>query len=161
MVSFLIIYLLDYSCVDCSDSYWFLLGGKVESTSSRQCTLVLPKNALFSHNCLFSSPELPFCFLELPFRFPEKSFYFSEMPCCFPELPFSFPEVLSIYLLCLSFFKNAFFLADCTFSLSCSELPTYDAYLITVKPLHGVWFFMYFIQILASMIACKMQFLNL
>ena len=42
---------------------------------------------------------------------------------CFPELPFSFLEVPSFYLLCVSFSKNAFFPADCTLSLSCSELP--------------------------------------
>ena len=58
--------------------------------------------------------------------FPKMPFYFqnfSKMPC-FPDFSLGFPEVPSFYLLCSSFSKNAFFFqADCTFLLSCSELP--------------------------------------
>ena len=98
------------------------------SLSSSQCVLLLHKNVFLFLELPFYFPEVPFCFLELPFCFPEVlfcfpevPFYFSKMPYCFRELPFSFPEVPSIYLLCTSFSKKAFFAADCTFS-SCSEL---------------------------------------
>ena len=91
---------------------------------------LLPKNALLFLELPFYFLEVLFCFLELPFFFPEvffcfpeAPFYFSKIPYCFRELPFSFPEVLSIYLLCTSFSRNAFFAADCTFS-SCSEMVT-------------------------------------
>ena len=56
----------------------------------------------------FYFPKVSFCFLELPFGFPKMLVYFSKMPYHFPELPLSFPEFPSIYLLCMSFFKNAF-----------------------------------------------------
>ena len=56
----------------------------------------------------FYFPKVSFCFLELPFGFPKILVYFSKMPYHFPELPLSFPEFPSIYLLCMSFFKNAF-----------------------------------------------------
>ena len=93
-------------------------------------------------------------------------------------MPFSFPEVLSFSLLCTSFSKNDFFqlivllLVQATerddiclnlalFPLRTLYWPTYDAFLITLKPLHIVYFFMYCIQILVSMIVCKMQFLSI
>ena len=54
-----------------------------------------------------------FHFLELLFCFPEVLFYSSKTTYCSPELPFSFPDLLSFFLLCVSFCKNA----DCTFPL--------------------------------------------
>ena len=122
----------------------------------------------------FYFPKVSFCFLELPFGFPKMLVYFSKMPYHFPELPLSFPEFPSIYLLCMSFFKNAFlswlyllillragqsdkiYLALVFFS-HWNSLLTNLCLLRSLKPLHGVWFFMYFIQILASMIVWKMQ----
>ena len=102
MVSFLIIYLLDYSCVDCSDSYWFLLGGKVESTSSRQCTLVLPKNALFSHNCLFILQKCHFVSWNCPFVFQKSLFISLKCPVVFQNYPLVFLKYfLFIYCVCL------------------------------------------------------------
>ena len=92
--------------------------------------LLFPELSFYFPELPFYLPELPFylqvmlfCFLELPFPFPEKLFSFSKMPYCFPELFFSLPELLLFYyFLSVSFSKNAFFPADCTFSLSCSEL---------------------------------------
>ena len=140
---------------------------------------VLLKNAFLFPELSFYFPELLFYFPEVLFCFTEVPFYFSKIPS-FPGFPFSFPEVpLFMYCACL-FPRMPFFPADCTFSLSCSELlreiifalllfffslgnlygPTFDAFLITLAPLHGIWFIMHFIQILVSMIAWKMQFLS-
>ena len=97
---------------------------------SSQCTLLLSKNALL---------------------FPEFQFHFSEVPFCFLELFFSIPEMPSFYLLCLSFSKNVFFQAECTFLFNLEllrdicltlffplgtllYLPTYDAFLIKLQP---------------------------
>lgn len=120
----------------------------------------------------FYFPESPFYFLEVPFYFPELHFYFlqvffrfPEVSYCFPELLYSFPEVL-LSIRCVSFSRNTFFPVDCTFYSSfsgagqrddiCLALnlfplgifcwPTYDAFFITSKPLHGVWYFMYFFK---------------
>ena len=132
--------------------------------SLSQCALLLPKNKkypfiprialLFSRIVLLFSRSI-LLFLGSAFLFLKNALLFSriaqKMPYCFPELPFSFPEVF--YLLCACFSKNALFLADCTFSSSCSELlremifafvfvlfplGTYDVFLITLKPLHGI-----------------------
>ena len=82
------------------------------------------------------------------------------MPCRFPELSFSFPVLPSFCLLCVSFSKNAFFTSWLYLLLLCLEicfafilLPlgslywlTHHAFLITLKPLHGIWFFVFYIN---------------
>ena len=84
---------------------------------------------------------------------------FPELPFYFPEVLFCFPEV-SFYLMCV--FQMVFFQGDCTFYLSCSELLRETIIALLLKPLHGVWFLMHFIQILFSMIvAWNMQFLRI
>ena len=72
--------------------------------------------------------------------FPELSFYFPEVLFCFPEVSF--------YLMCV--FQMVFFQGDCTFYLSCSELLRETTIALLLKPLHGVWFLMHFIQVLFS-----------
>ena len=103
---------------------------------------------------------MAFFFLELLFCFLEVPFYFSKMPCRFPELSFSFPVLPSFCLLCVSFSKNAFFTSWLYLLLLCLEicfafilLPlgslywlTHHAFLITLKPLHGIWFFVFYIN---------------
>ena len=82
---------------------------------------VLLKNAFLFPELSFYFPELLFYFPEVLFCFTEVPFYFSKIPS-FPGFPFSFPEVpLFMYCACL-FPRMPFFPADCTFSLSCSEL---------------------------------------
>ena len=129
------------------------------SLSSSQCTLLHPKNILLL-------PKMVLLFLELYFYFP--------------ELPFCFPEVFSFYLLSASFSKDDFFnwlhlllvllksaqrdnifIALVLVPLGTLYWTTYDVFLITLKPLHGVWFFMYLVQSLGSMKAWKMQFPNI
>ena len=115
------------------------------------------QKSTFIPNWPFHFPHVSFCFPEVP------PFYFSKMSFCFPELPFSFPETPSFYLLWASFSKNAFFPAACTFAQVrtaykddiCLALvlrpfgtlyrPTCDSLLITLIPLHGVWFFMHYV----------------
>ena len=52
--------------------------------------------------------------------FPRSAFLFLKNALLFSRIAL-FPELLSFYLLCASFSKNAVFPADCTFSSSCSE----------------------------------------
>ena len=82
------------------------------------------KYLVLKATCPFTSPSFTnaFYFPEAPFVFQKNFFNFSKIPYCFPEVPFGSPEMPSFYLLWASFFKNAFFPADCTFSLFSSEL---------------------------------------
>ena len=127
--------------------------------SSSQCALLLSCASISRINLLFS--RVLFSFLELPFCFSAVPFYFSKMLCCFPELLFSFPE-LPFFLLCSSFSKNVFphswlhllalfraaqkdntCLAFVLSSLGIHYWPIYDAFLITLKPLHEVYDFLW------------------
>ena len=110
----------------------------------------------------FFFPEVPFRFLEFLFCFPEVSFF--SQNCFFnsQKHPLVFEKCL-LLIHCASLLPVMLFSSWFTFS-SCSELlreiifallllfpfgtlywPTNDASLITLKTLHGVWFFMYFI----------------
>ena len=103
--------------------------------------------------CPFVSWNYPFVFQKCIIIFQKCLFISQKSPIVFLLL-FSFPEVPSLYLLCASF-QNAFFPADCTLSWSgllreiCLVLVlfshgtlywlSHDAFLITLKPLHGLW----------------------
>ena len=88
--------------------------------------------SLFPPNA-FLFLDMLFYFPELPLCSPELPFHFWEVSLCFSELPFCFTEKLVCFQEVLSeFLKNALL-----FSI------------------------IYFIQILASMIAWKMQFLSI
>ena len=95
----------------------------------------------------------------------------TKMAHCFPEFLFSFPEVPFIY--CAHLFQRMHFFPSWLYlSLPSSELlreiiclvlvsfplgtlcwSTYDAFFITLKPLHD--FFLYFIKIVASMMVLR------
>ena len=87
------------------------VGGVGEVASSPALKSMYPFTSQKSH---FISRITILYFPGFPFSFPEVSFCFRELHFCFPELP-------SFYLLCVSFSKNAFFSADCTFSSSYSS----------------------------------------
>ena len=119
--------------------------------TSQKCQFILRIVLLFSRNAIL---------------FSRSAFLFLKISYCFPELPISFAEALSFYLLHISFSFSSWLcllvlhrvaqrghicLAPVSFPLGTLYWPTYDASLITLKPLHGVWFFMYFIQISVSL----------
>ena len=127
--------------------------------SSNQCFPLFSKNHKYPFTTkvvlLFSIIAL--LFSGSVFLFNRSVSNISRMSSCFIELPFSFPEVLSFSLLCTSFSKNDFFqlivlllvqatergdicLTLALFPLRTLYWPTYDAFLITLKPLHTVFF---------------------
>ena len=126
--------------------------------SSNQCFLLFSKNQKYPFTTkvvlLFSIIAL--LFSGSVFLFNRSVSNISRMSSCFIELPFSL--VLSFSLLCTSFSKNDFFqlivlllvqatergdicLTLALFPLRTLYWPTYDAFLITLKPLHIVYFF--------------------
>ena len=138
-------------------------GGGLQVPLSTGQVLLLAKNVLLFAELSFCFPELSFCFpeipfyfLELPFYFPKVSFCFTEMPFYFSKIPHCFPELtLRIVKNCLLFVScvHLFFsprwfnflfvvlraaqreisLAIALFPL---ESPTYDVFLITLKPFY-------------------------
>ena len=115
----------------------------------------------FVPELIFFFPKVPFRFLEFLFCFPEVSFF--PQNCFFnsQKHPLVFEKCL-LLIHCASLLPVMLFSSWFTFS-SCSELlreiifallllfpfgtlywPTNDASLITLKTLHGVWFFYVF-----------------
>ena len=89
---------------------------------------------------------------------PRIAIFYSQNSLLFSRSALLFPRSAFLFNVCLS---NGFFEGDCTFYLSCSELLRETIVAFLIKPLHGVWFLMHFIQVLFSMIAWKMQFLRI
>ena len=127
--------------------------------SSSQCVLLLPQKYLFI-------PRIALLF-------------FRSALLLLKNVLFLFIVCIFLFIVCI-FFKEWFFsswlylllallreiifalLLFCFFlGLFTDQLTLYDTFLITLKPPYGVWFFMYFIQILASTTALKMQFLHI
>ena len=140
---------------------------------------MLPKYAI-----LF--PELSFYFPELHFNFPEfngivllfsrRSFLFLKNARIYQNFSLVFPNCL-LFIYCLRLFLHECLISSwlylslvliraaqrdntcfvlVSFTLGTLYWPTY-VFLITLKPLHRVWFFSHFIQNLHSIIAWKMQ----
>ena len=93
---------------------------------------------------------------KMPFYF--QNCHFSRVALLFSKSTLLFLRSVFLFNMCL---PNGFFQGDCTFYLSCSELLKETIIALLLKPLHGVWFLLHFIQVLFSMIAWKMQFLQI
>ena len=109
---------------------------------------VLPKNALlfseFLKNALFSRFFL---------RFSRSAFFLFTVLVFFQECFFFSSWLYFFVVLLRTSQRDNIFLA-----VGSLYWPTFDAFLITLTLQYGVWFFMYFIQILVFMIAWNMQF---
>ena len=137
-------------CLQIDVSFYF-----PKMPSPRIALIFFQKRPYVSRNCLFVFYKCPFVFQKC-LCVSQKMFY------SFPESLFSIPEKRSLYLLWVSFSKSGFFQLIVPFLLRAAQIddicfavvlfplgtlcwPTYDAFLTTLTPLHGVWFFVYFI----------------
>ena len=81
----------------------------------------IPRIALLFSRIALLFPRSVLLFFKSARSFPGSA-YFSKMSYCFPELPFSFHKCL-LFIYCALVFPGILFSpADCTFSLSSSEL---------------------------------------
>ena len=96
-------------------------------------------------------------------------FLFSSQCALFPKIKIAllffrnvlfFPEV-SFYLMCACVFQMSFFPRWLYFLLVLLRAAQRNYTCVLLKILHGVWFLMYFIQVLFSTIAWKIQFLRI
>ena len=96
--------------------------------------LFFSQNCPFSRNCPFTFQNFPLVFWSAFFLFAVHVFF---QECFFPpDFTFSSYSDLVTENICLPFVL---------FTPETLYWPTYDTFLIILKPLHGVWFFMYFI----------------
>lgn len=110
--------------------------------------------SLYSQNYPFASRNYPFVFRNYPFV-SRKCLFYLLCACLFPRMYFN----CWLYLVLLrAGQRDNIHLALVSFPIGTLYWPTYDGFLIMLKSLHRIWFFMYFIYTSASMIAWKMHF---
>ena len=139
------VYFREFSC---QDIYWF------ETSKNDHC-----KCGNWGCKCPCLQVNVPFPKnKKWPF-IPRMTLLFSRVALLFSRSALLFPRSVFLFNVCVSF--KCFFPGDCTFYLSCSELLRAMLFALLLKPLYGVWFLIYFIQVWFSMIAWKMQFLSI
>ena len=98
---------------------------------SWSCPFVFQKCPFVSRKCLFISQKCPIFFQNCPWVLQNCRLFISCARLFF------FSTWFNLLLVLLRAAQREIFLALALFLL---ETPTYDAFLITLKPLHRVWF---------------------
>ena len=143
------------------------------SFNSQNCPFIFQNYRFIFQKCSFVSCSCPFVFQKCPFVSQKCLFISQKCLIVFQNCPWVFQNCL-LFISCAPSFL--FFPADLTFFSSCSELlrqnfrcscfvSTWNSNLwcLLDNLKTSIWsiIFMYFIQILVSMIAWKMQFLSI